>query len=188
MTAFALARRTAARYKARTLLALVGVSVISALNFDMLLLSRGRLLSFRDLIDSAGFDVRVLGSAGVPGLRRPVTDAGSLAEEIRRLPAVEDVALLRLDQAVASVPGRNDDVVTLVAVSPTKVPPPWTVSAGRNLPPGVRGETPLVVTRQLATSFGVSPGSMLRLRVRMSGERSVLPPVECPVRQEECLA
>src|SRR6185503_11828488 len=58
MTARALAMRTAARYKARTMLAVAGVAIIAALNFDMLLLSRGLLLSFADIVNSAGFDVR----------------------------------------------------------------------------------------------------------------------------------
>jgi hypothetical protein len=46
MTSFALAWRTAQRYRAQTILAIVGVAVIGALLFDMLLLSRGLLLSF----------------------------------------------------------------------------------------------------------------------------------------------
>ena len=78
MTGFALARRTAARYKARTALAVAGVAIIAALNFDMLLLSRGLLLSFANMIDSAGFDVRVTGSGGLPVLRVPVAGAGKL--------------------------------------------------------------------------------------------------------------
>ena len=53
MTAFALAWRTARRYRARAVLAVVGVAVIGALNFDMLLLSHGLLLSFADLINSS---------------------------------------------------------------------------------------------------------------------------------------
>ena len=52
MTAFTLAWRTASRYRARAAFGVVGVAVIGALNFDMLLLSRGLLLSFADLINS----------------------------------------------------------------------------------------------------------------------------------------
>ena len=56
MTSLGLAWRTARRYRARTLLAVAGVAIIGALLFDMLLLSRGLLASFADLLDSEGFD------------------------------------------------------------------------------------------------------------------------------------
>ena len=46
------------------MLAVGGVAVIGALLFDMLLLSRGLLVSFRDLLDTAGFDIRVVASEG----------------------------------------------------------------------------------------------------------------------------
>ena len=84
MNSFALAWRTAQRYRARTMLAIAGVAVIGALLFDMLLLSRGLLLSFAEMIDSAGFDVRVIGGTGLPGLRLPVTGAAKLADDVRQ--------------------------------------------------------------------------------------------------------
>ncbi len=86
MTAFELAWRTARRYRARAVLAVVGVAVIGALNFDMLLLSHGLLLSFADLINSTGYNVRIVGSAGLPLARLPVDDAGKLVDQIRGLP------------------------------------------------------------------------------------------------------
>ena len=51
---------TIIRQPARTALAVLGVAAVGALLFDMLLLSRGLVLSFRDLLDRAGFDIRVL--------------------------------------------------------------------------------------------------------------------------------
>ena len=65
MTAWGLAWRTLVHNPARALLAIGGVAVIGALLFDMLLLSRGLLVSFRDLLDTAGFDVRVVGERGL---------------------------------------------------------------------------------------------------------------------------
>ena len=60
MTAWGLAWRTVARSPARSVLAVSGVTVIGALLFNMLLLSRGLLVSFRDLLDAAGFDIRIV--------------------------------------------------------------------------------------------------------------------------------
>ena len=60
MSAWGLAWRTIARNPARAALAVSGVAVIGALLFTMLMLSRGLLVSFRELLDTAGFDVRVV--------------------------------------------------------------------------------------------------------------------------------
>ena len=87
MTARALAWRTMTAEPARAALAIAGVAVIGALLFDMLLLSSGLLVSFRDLLDSAGYDVRV--SATDSGLFRvPMPNATELAESIASLPEV----------------------------------------------------------------------------------------------------
>src|SRR5262249_43186803 len=51
MTSAWLAWRTTTRYRARTILATIGVAVIGALLFDMLLLSRGLVISFADLLE-----------------------------------------------------------------------------------------------------------------------------------------
>ena len=65
MSAWSLAWRTVAHNPARACLAIGGVAVIGALLFNMLLLSQGLLLSFRDLLDTAGYDVRVLANEGL---------------------------------------------------------------------------------------------------------------------------
>ena len=72
MTALGLAWRTIARSPARSVLAVSGVTVIGALLFDMLLLSRGLLVSFRDLLDTAGFDIRVVAAEGSMVHRPPI--------------------------------------------------------------------------------------------------------------------
>ena len=87
MTAWGLAWRTLVYNPGRAFLAIAGVAVIGALLFDMLLLSRGLLVSFRDLLDATGYDVRVVASEGSPIHRSPLAGAPSLADAIRRLPA-----------------------------------------------------------------------------------------------------
>jgi putative ABC transport system permease protein len=191
MTGFALARRTAARYKARTMLAVAGVAIIAALNFDMLLLSRGLLLSFADMINNAGFDVRVTGSTGLPTLRIPVTGAAKLADDIRRLPEVDEVAIVRFEQALASGPDRREGSISLFGTSEGSTRGGWKVVRGRNIDfkdSGDTGDTadagdarestgiaPVVISRPLADDFRVEPGSLLRVRAGVPGERSVLP-------------
>ena len=92
MTPFALALRTARRYRARAVLAVVGVAVIGALNFDMLMLSRGLILSFADLLAGSNYDIRISGSAGLPLARAPIDHAAPLAARVAALPEVASVA------------------------------------------------------------------------------------------------
>ena len=182
MTAFALAWRTASRYRARAVLAVVGVAVIGALNFDMLLLSHGLLLSFADLINSTGFDIRVVGSAGLPLARLPVDDAGSLMAEISRLPEVERVALVRSEPAVTAMSNQPALQLELVGTTDPAGAGAWTLVSGENLG-DVTGTAsvsppPIVVAQSLASRLGLKPGSSVRLRVRIAGAMSALPSAE----------
>ena len=106
MTSRALAWRTMTAERARASLAIAGVAVIGALLFDMLLLSHGMLVSFRQLLDSAGYDVRVVATDSVM-LRIPMLHASAFAEEITRLPEVREVAVVRRERA--AVVGKEDE-------------------------------------------------------------------------------
>jgi putative ABC transport system permease protein len=182
MTGFTLAVRTAGRYKARTILAVAGVAIIGALNFDMLLLSRGLVLSFAEMLRSAGFDVRVSGGGGAPALRLPIKGAAELAEEIRRLPQIEDVMRLSSDQASASVAGRPEVWAVIVATSEPAGHGGWTLIEGDDLTAEESPGVPTVVlTKQLAATLGVRPGSAIRLRVEPFGERAMRPAFECRI-------
>ena len=88
---------------ARAALAIAGVAVIGALLFDMLLLSRGLLVSFRELLDTAGYDVRVSATDGL-ALRVPLRHATALADDIAALPEVREVAVVRRDRATLRLP------------------------------------------------------------------------------------
>ena len=132
MTARALAWRTMTAEPARAALAIAGVAVIGALLFDMLLLSSGLLVSFRDLLDSAGYDVRV--SATDSGLFRvPMPNATELAESIAGLPEVREVAIIRRDRASLVVAGRTRGDVTLLNVSAGGERQTWRLVSGENL-------------------------------------------------------
>jgi putative ABC transport system permease protein len=185
MSAWGLAWRTLVHNPARACLAIGGVAVIGALLFDMLLLSRGLLLSFRDLLDTAGYDVRVVASEGSPIHREPLAGTPSLAAAIRRLPEVQRVALLRTGNATAVSPGHEDTAVgvTLIGSSETAASAAFDIVTGSSLPASVAaGEpAPLIVSTKLAELQGLSPGSPLRLRVSLGGGASALPPLDCRV-------
>ena len=173
-----LAWRTIARDRARAALAVVGVAVIGALLFDMLLLSRGLLVSFRNLLDETSYDVRVIATDGLPMLRLPITHAATLADEIGRLREVRDVALVRLERAVVIAEDRSERAVTFVGSS-EGARGAWRMVAGENLP-GAHSDgnlPPLVVSRRLAARFAVVPGSTVRIAVTLPGAVSAVPPL-----------
>jgi putative ABC transport system permease protein len=176
MTAFELAWRTARRYRARAVLAVVGVAVIGALNFDMLLLAHGLLLSFGDLINSTGYNVRIVGSAGLPLARLPVEDAAKLVEQIGRLPQVASVAMMRTEPASTAQPNQPSVGLELIGTSDLDGEGIWKSIEGA----GLQAETvtpPVVISKALASHLSLNVGSTLRLRVRIAGEMSALPSV-----------
>jgi putative ABC transport system permease protein len=182
MTAFALAWRTAQRYRARAVLAIVGVAVIGALNFDMLLLSHGLLLSFADLINSTGYDIRIVGGTGLPLARLPVDDASKLMTEIGGLPEVAGAALVRTEHAVTTLKNQPALPLELVGTTDPAGAGTWTLVSGMDLADGIGPPSsptpPIVVSQSLASRLGLKPGSALRLRVRIAGALSALPSVD----------
>jgi putative ABC transport system permease protein len=180
MSAFGLAWRTATRYKVRACLAVAGVAIIGALNFDMLLLSRGLLVSFADLINSTGFDIRVVSGTGLAITRLPIADATKLVNDMRRLPEVADAALVRTGRAVAlEAQGQSSVDLELVGTTHASGAGAWTLVRGTGLrsdPSAPR--PPLVVSRQLSSRLGLEPGSTLRVRATLTGARSAIPPVD----------
>ena len=181
MTSLWLAWRTTRRYRVRAVLAVIGVAVIGALLFDMLLLSRGLLASFADLLGSGGFDVRVVGNEGLPIVRLPIAGSTRLAADLRAMPEVRDVVLIRIERATVGSGERTSRTVTLVGTTQTSGGP-YTIVRGGDLPrePASEG-CPLLVSRRLAASLGVEPGSAVKVSVNPEGVRSALPAVTCRV-------
>jgi putative ABC transport system permease protein len=164
--------------RARMTLAIVGVTVIGALLLDMLLLSRGLLVSFRDFLDTAGYDVRVAG-ADILVTRGPIQHATAVAADIARLPEVQEVAIVRRERAVAQVGAGPRARFTLLSVSEGAERRTWRLVDGEGL--ARRGQPaeppPLVVDRRLARELNLSPGSTVQLRVTLGGAPSALPTI-----------
>ena len=172
------ALRSLARQPGRTVLGILGVAAVGALLFDMLLLSRGLLVSFRALLDSAGFDVRVM-AADAPAFARPrIADAEAAAATIRALPDVDEVVSLRLGNAsVTGSDGRPREVFFLGADAQSRRRP-WILLEGRDLGTDGGEEPALVVNRQLAKALGLRPGSEVTLRGDCTrGAPTAAPPV-----------
>ncbi len=114
VTPLALAWRTARRYRARAVLAVIGVAVIGALNFDMLMLSRGLVLSFANLLNRTNYNIRISGNSGLPLARSPIDNAGVLMKQVAALPEIASVAVMRTAFAALVQPNHPPQGVELI--------------------------------------------------------------------------
>ncbi len=181
---------TLIRQPARSALAILGVAAVGALLFDMLLLSRGLVLSFRDLLDRAGFDIRVLATDAPPFSGPLLTQATALSQALGRLPEVESVLQLRLREAEiagnGAFPARTpapadassrlgrDEGVQFIGVDP-QARSMWTMVSGQDLPRTGGTKPTLVINRNIARDAGLGPGSTVALRC--AGDANPLPAV-----------
>ncbi len=170
---------TSVRQPARVVLGVLGIVAIGALLFDMLLLSRGLVLSFRDLLERAGFDVRVLATEAPPFAGPSIEHSGELARRIADLPEIEAVLQLRVRPVeAADQPGRSQDgrdEIDFIGADPPGHPI-WTILEGADLQ-SASGDAPLIVNRNLARRLGLAAGVPLSLRARCGADLNVLPPV-----------
>jgi ABC-type lipoprotein release transport system permease subunit len=176
MRVVTLALRSLVRQPARSALGALGIAAVGALLFDMLLLSRGLLVSFRGLLDSSGFDVRVL-ATDTPFGGPLISDATAAAAAIARLPEVEAVAAVRFGRATTSGPGGRPLEIGLMGIA-HGTRHPWTLLAGRDMGPREPGRPPsLVANRPLAERLGLATGRELVLRADCSREPVAAPAV-----------
>jgi ABC-type lipoprotein release transport system permease subunit len=166
MKAFRFAFRSLARQPGRTVLGILGIAAVGALLFDMLLLSRGLVVSFRDLLDSLGFDIRVTASdSPVPGGVR-LRGASEVAQELTSLPEVAEVVPLRTADAEVRLPNRWFGF-SVFGVDPGQRLP-WTVITGDDL--DTRPADGILVNDALKRAVG-SVGTRLDVRVFCDGSR-----------------
>lgn len=182
------------RQPARSLLGILGVAAIGALLFDMLLLSRGLVLSFGDLLGRSGFDVRVFASDAPPFTGPRLTGAAALATEIAAIPGIEAVLQLRVRDAEVALdiesmsrlgvrtstrkqPERRSEEsrrrVHFIGADPG-VRSMWRIVEGRDLPDTTGSPSVVVVNRQFATRLGLGVGSGLLLRGHCSDTSDAL--------------
>ena len=180
------------RQPARALLGIAGIAAIGALLFDMLLLSRGLVLSFGDLLGQSGFDVRTLASDAPPFTGPPLTGAQALAREIGALPGIEAVLPLRVretdlvDDAARPPAGTADDRIGdesrertrihFIGADP-RVRSMWTLIDGQDLPDDAASPPALVLNQRLASRLGLRVGSRLTLRGRCTDSFDAVPPL-----------
>ena len=180
MTSLAFAWRCLVRQPARAVLAILGVAAVGALLFDMLLLSRGLVVSMENLLDDVGFDVRVTAMDGIPFAGPRIPDVSHAVAAIAGLSEVDRVVPMRLGNTWILHDERRSRLATVIA-APAAANAGWTLVAGSHLDQVQveRGTPrPLLVSPGLADTYAVGPGAGVTLRGACDDYRSVLPTVE----------
>jgi putative ABC transport system permease protein len=160
MSPAGLAWRSLTREPLRAVLGVVGVAIVGALLLDMLLLSRGLLVSFRDLLQSTGYEVRVTATEAPPGLGPPLSAASEVVAALAALPEIHQVVAVRAADASALDAQGKPVRVTAIGMG-ARSRSDWRVVSGGDLS-GVPHE--VLVNVALARSLQLEPGAVLRLR------------------------
>ncbi len=183
MSPFAFALRGLMRQPGRTVLGIAGIAATGALLFDMLMLSRGLVVSMEQLLSGVGFDIRVSATQATPLTGPPLTDMANTVAALAALPEIEEVVPLRLGDAQVDI-NKRPNGVTFIGADVT-VRRPWTLVDGRDLTndqtdhgPSTEDHrpSPVLVNRHLARRLNLQPGARLTLRGACTSNSSV-PPV-----------
>ncbi|MFN8061768.1 MAG: ABC transporter permease [Vicinamibacterales bacterium] len=186
------------RQPTRTLLGVLGIAAIGALLFDMLLLSRGLVVSFRARLDAIGFDVRVMATDAIPLTGPDLSDVPSTMARLTALPEIASAVPLRVGSARAERPPTDGGPATKAQErvdAPSQVSTslvgaalegsagrrPWTVRTGTDLDGRSAVEPPVLLNERLATRLALGIGERFELRGNCGAEASAAPPVRVRV-------
>jgi putative ABC transport system permease protein len=177
MNALGFAWRSLVRQPARAALGVLGVAAVGALLFDMLLLSRGLIVSMQDLLDRGGWDIRV-SAAELPGSGLRVPNALDAADSISKLPSVQAALVIRSAMArIDRVSGRPirasfQGIATRSAhPSGSRLRAPWTILRGRD----AEGPDEVVIDERIAAESQLEPGSEITMRATCVTDLEALP-------------
>src|SRR5689334_5253679 len=119
------------RHRARTILAVLGVAVSAAMLLDMVMLSSGMRASFRNLLLSRGFQIRLSPKGTLPfDTDATIADATAAAATLRSISDVTTVSPVLGGQVYATVGGRTTAAIAL-GVDPA-VQGDYEIVAGRS--------------------------------------------------------
>jgi ABC-type lipoprotein release transport system permease subunit len=182
MKAVPFAIRTLRRQPARAALGILGVAAVGALLFDMLMLSRGLVLSMQDALDRGGFDIRVTATASIPGTGPRMPEGTAIARALSELAEVEEAVPLRFgDGRAAATPGTPGIGFALFGAEPSRRRA-WTILDGGDLTPRTDVPVPeILVNEALARMLQLRAGSSITFRASCASLTEALPPVTARV-------
>jgi len=107
------------RHRSRTLLAVLGVAVSAAMLLDMVMLSSGMRASFKNLLLSRGFQLRLAPKGTLPfDTDATIPDASGIVQTLRSIPGVTTISPV-LGGQVHAILGDRTINATALGVDPT---------------------------------------------------------------------
>ena len=175
MSTLAFAWRSLVRQPGRALLGVLGIAAVGALLFDMLLLSNGLVLSMRELLERAGFDLRVTATQALPGSGPRLERAADMAARLADLPEIDEAVPIRFATAELETREPHPPLQVSFFGADASRRRAWHVTVGRDLVSPGQGGRELLINDHLAAVTNRRPGDTIELRVSCDGGQSVLP-------------
>jgi putative ABC transport system permease protein len=156
----ALATASLVRHRARTLLAVLGVAVAAAMLLDMVMLATGMRESFRQLLLSRGFELRLAPKGTLPfDTDATITGVSSIMSVLRSNPDVREISPVLGASIHVSVGGRDVSASTL-GINPA-VQGDYELVSGRD----VRSPDDIVVNSYFLQRLGARFGDTISVAV-----------------------
>ena len=156
----ALATASLVRHRARTLLAVLGVAVAAAMLLDMVMLATGMRESFRQLLLSRGFELRLAPKGTLPfDTDATITGVSSIMSVLRSNPDVREISPVLGASIHVSIGGRDVSASTL-GINPA-VQGDYELVSGRD----VRSPDDIVVNSYFLQRLGARFGDTISVAV-----------------------
>jgi len=144
---------TLTRHRSRTLLAILGVAVSAAMLLDMVMLSSGMRASFRELLLTRGFQLRISPKGTLPfDTDATIPNASEMVQALYAIPGVQTVSPVLGGQLHVDVANQEVSATTL-GVDP-KVQGDYEVTSGRE----PSGPNELVASGDFLDAIGAKLG------------------------------
>src|SRR6267143_1731048 len=115
----ALAQASLIRHRARTMLAVLGVAVATAMLLDMVMLATGMRESFRDLLLSQGFDIRLAPKGTLPfDTDAMIAGVSAITSVLRTNPDIREISPV-LGGAIHIPVGARDVSAAVLGIDPS---------------------------------------------------------------------
>ena len=156
----ALALASLIRHRARTMLAVLGVAVAAAMLLDMVMLSTGMRESFRELLLSRGFEIRLAPKGTLPfDTDATIPGVGAITATLRGNPDILEISPV-LGASIHILAGNRDVSGSALGIDPS-VQGDYELLSGRD----VTTPDAMVVNDHLLSQLGVRIGDTLSVAI-----------------------
>jgi putative ABC transport system permease protein len=156
----ALAQASLIRHRGRTILAVLGVAVAAAMLLDMVMLATGMRESFRELLLSRGFEIRLAPKGTLPfDTDATIPGVSAIIATLRTNPAIREISPV-LGASIHIVAGNRDVSGSVLGIDP-RVQGDYELLSGQN----VAAPNFIVANDHLLSQLGAHVGDTLSVAI-----------------------